>query len=179
MGRNARLERSSHMNINEIMQLIDKVSDSELNEFVLEEGNLKLTLKANRGMAVVEEPKGLETVIEQKKAEPKPAEVVEKTESIGMPPAILKEENPVKQEKQVEGNVIKSPLVGTFYAAPAENKPPFVSIGDQVKKGQVIGIVEAMKLMNEVESEFDGTVLDIVVNNGDMVEFGQPLVIIG
>ncbi len=167
------------MNINEIMQLIDKVSDSELNEFVLEEGNLKLTLKANRGMAVVEEPKALEAVMEQRKVEEKQAEVVEKTEIVGMPPAILKEENPVKQEKQVEGNVIKSPLVGTFYAAPAEDKPPFVSIGDQVKKGQVIGIVEAMKLMNEVESEFDGTVLDIVVNNGDMVEFGQPLVIIG
>lgn len=167
------------MNINEIMQLIDKVSDSELNEFVLEEGNLKLTLKANRGIAVVEEPKALEAVMEQRKVEEKQAEVVEKTEIVGMPPAILKEENPVKQEKQVEGNVIKSPLVGTFYAAPAEDKPPFVSIGDQVKKGQVIGIVEAMKLMNEVESEFDGTVLDIVVNNGDMVEFGQPLVIIG
>ncbi|HCO29364.1 MAG TPA: acetyl-CoA carboxylase biotin carboxyl carrier protein [Lachnospiraceae bacterium] len=167
------------MNINEIMQLIDKVSDSELNEFVLEEGNLKLTLKANRGMAVIEEPKALEAVMEQRKVEEKQAEVVEKTEIVGMPPAILKEENPVKQEKQVEGNVIKSPLVGTFYAAPAEDKPPFVSIGDQVKKGQVIGIVEAMKLMNEVESEFDGTVLDIVVNNGDMVEFGQPLVIIG
>lgn len=167
------------MNINEIMQLIDKVSDSELNEFVLEEGNLKLTLKANRGMAVIEEPKALEAVMEQRKVEEKQAEVVEKTEIVGMPPAILKEENPVKQEKQVEGNVIKSPLVGTFYAAPAEDKPPFVSIGDQVKKGQVVGIVEAMKLMNEVESEFDGTVLDIVVNNGDMVEFGQPLVIIG
>lgn len=167
------------MNINEIMQLIDKVSDSELNEFVLEEGNLKLTLKANRGMAVIEEPKALEAVMEQRKVEEKQAEVVEKTEIVGMPPAILKEENPVKQEKQVEGNVIKSPLVGTFYAAPAEDKPPFVSTGDQVKKGQVIGIVEAMKLMNEVESEFDGTVLDIVVNNGDMVEFGQPLVIIG
>ena len=167
------------MNINEIMQLIDKVSDSELNEFVLEEGNLKLTLKANRGMAVIEEPKALEAIMEQRKVEEKQAEVVEKTEIVGMPPAILKEENPVKQEKQVEGNVIKSPLVGTFYAAPAEDKPPFVSIGDQVKKGQVIGIVEAMKLMNEVESEFDGTVLDIVVNNGDMVEFGQPLVIIG
>lgn len=167
------------MNINEIMQLIDKVSDSELNEFVLEEGNLKLTLKANRGMAVIEEPKALEAVMEQRKVEEKQAEVVEKTEIVGMPPAILKEENSVKQEKQVEGNVIKSPLVGTFYAAPAEDKPPFVSIGDQVKKGQVIGIVEAMKLMNEVESEFDGTVLDIVVNNGDMVEFGQPLVIIG
>ena len=141
--------------------------------------NLKLTLKANRGMAVIEEPKALEAVMEQRKVEEKQAEVVEKTEIVGMPPAILKEENPVKQEKQVEGNVIKSPLVGTFYAAPAEDKPPFVSIGDQVKKGQVIGIVEAMKLMNEVESEFDGTVLDIVVNNGDMVEFGQPLVIIG
>ena len=77
-----------------------------------------------------------------------------------------------------EGMLIKSPLVGTFYAAPAEDADPFVSVGDQVKKGQTLAIVEAMKLMNEVESEYDGTVAAILVENGEMVEYGQPLMVI-
>ena len=71
-----------------------------------------------------------------------------------------------------------APLVGTFYAAPSEGAEPFVQVGDTVTKGQIIGIVEAMKLMNEVESEFEGTVVSIPVHNGDIVEYGEPLVII-
>lgn len=164
------------MNIQEIMQLIDKVSSSELNEFILEEGDSKLTLKSNHGMAGKEVQTSIVgTPVEVK--EQKQVTIQEERVSKEMPPAILKEEKMV--ENAVEGNCIKSPLVGTFYCAPAEDKPPYVSVGDKVKKGQVIGIVEAMKLMNEVESEFDGTVLDILVENGEIVEFGQPLVVIG
>ena len=74
-----------------------------------------------------------------------------------------------------EGMIVKSPLVGTFYAAPAEDADPFVSVGDQVKKGQTLAIVEAMKLMNEIESDFDGKVAEIYVENGQAVEYGQPL----
>ena len=70
---------------------------------------------------------------------------------------------------------MKSPLVGTFYAAPAEDADPYVSVGTTVKKGQVMAIVEAMKLMNEIESDFDGTVEEIYVENGQAVEYGQPL----
>ena len=77
------------------------------------------------------------------------------------------------------GNVVKSPLVGTFYAAPAEDAEPFVKVGDSVKEGQVLAIVEAMKLMNEIESDFTGTVKEILVENGQGVEFGQPLFVIG
>ena len=69
------------------------------------------------------------------------------------------------------GNVVKSPLVGTFYAAPAEDAEPFVKVGDSVKEGQVLAIVEAMKLMNEIESDFTGTVKEILVENGQGVEF--------
>ena len=76
------------------------------------------------------------------------------------------------------GNVVKSPLVGTFYAAPAEDAAPFVKVGDSVKEGQVLAIVEAMKLMNEIESDFSGTVTEILVENGQAVEFGQPLFVI-
>jgi acetyl-CoA carboxylase biotin carboxyl carrier protein len=73
------------------------------------------------------------------------------------------------------GNVITSPIVGTFYRAPAPDKPPYVEPGATVKKGQVICIVEAMKLMNEIESEFEGRVTAILVEDGEPVEFGQPL----
>ena len=72
-------------------------------------------------------------------------------------------------------NVIISPLVGTFYASSSPDAEPFVKVGDTVKKGQVLGIIEAMKLMNEIESEFDGVVEAILVNNEDVVEYGQPL----
>ena len=76
------------------------------------------------------------------------------------------------------GSVVKSPLVGTYYAASSPENPPFVKVGDKVSKGQVLGIVEAMKLMNEIESEFDGTVKEILVENEQMVEFGQPMFVI-
>lgn len=71
-----------------------------------------------------------------------------------------------------------SPMVGTFYAAPGPDKPPFVKVGDKVKKGQTICIIEAMKLMNEIESEHDGEIVKILVNNEDMVEFGQPMFLV-
>ena len=73
------------------------------------------------------------------------------------------------------GNLVKSPLVGTFYAAPSEDAEPFIKVGDTVKKGQTLAIVEAMKLMNEIESEFDGVVTEILVENEENVEYGQPL----
>ena len=85
--------------------------------------------------------------------------------------------NAVNDEVQT-GSVVKSPLVGTYYAASSPENPPFVKVGDKVSKGQVLGIVEAMKLMNEIESEFDGTVKEILVENEQMVEFGQPMFVI-
>lgn len=77
--------------------------------------------------------------------------------------------------RQKEGKIVESPLVGTFYAAPSEDAAPFVSVGDTVRKGQTLAIIEAMKLMNEIESEYDGTVAEILVENGKPVEYGQPL----
>ena len=74
-----------------------------------------------------------------------------------------------------EGQLIKSPLVGTFYAAPSEEAAPFVAVGDHVAKGQTVAIVEAMKLMNDIECDFDGVVSEVLVKNGETVEYGQPL----
>ena len=74
------------------------------------------------------------------------------------------------------GRFVKAPLIGTFYAAAAPGKPPFVSVGDKVSKGSVVCIVESMKLMNEITSEFDGTVAEILVSDGESVEYDQPLI---
>jgi len=82
-------------------------------------------------------------------------------------------------EATYSGEEVKSPLVGTFYSAPSPDDAPFVKVGDTVKKGQTLGIVEAMKLMNEIESEYDGVVQAILVENEEIVEYGQPLFVIG
>ena len=83
----------------------------------------------------------------------------------------------LKEQQKYEENfkVVKSPMVGTFYSKPSPDKDNFVKVGDIIKKGQVICIVEAMKLMNEIESEFDGEIVEICVNDGDVVEYGMPL----
>lgn len=82
----------------------------------------------------------------------------------------------VKSEPVVTGgNLVVSPMVGTFYSSASPDKPAFVSSGSKIQKGEVLCIVEAMKLMNEIESEFAGEVVEILVKNGDMVEYGQPL----
>lgn len=90
-------------------------------------------------------------------------------------------ENEISEEYQLEeaqGERVISPMVGTFYASSAPENPPYVKVGDKVKKGQVLCIIEAMKLMNEIESEFDGELVKILASNEQMVEFGQPLFII-
>ena len=83
---------------------------------------------------------------------------------------------PVTQEKF---NIVKSPMVGTFYSKPSPNSESYVGLGKRVKKGDVLCIIEAMKLMNEIESEFDGEIKEILVKDGEMVEYGKPLFKIG
>ena len=84
-----------------------------------------------------------------------------------------------KQEPAEQRNVITSPFVGTFYRAPGPGSDPFVEVGQQVKKGDVLCIIEAMKLMNEIEAESAGTVVEILVENGKAIEFDQPLIVLG
>lgn len=85
---------------------------------------------------------------------------------------------PAEEKKPLSGKIIKSPIVGTFYASPSPDQPPFVQVGDTVKKGDVVMIIESMKLMNEVQSDMDGTVQEILVKNGEAVEYDQPLMIL-
>ncbi len=83
-----------------------------------------------------------------------------------------------EQESIENGNIVKSPMVGTFYIKPSSTSEPYVKVGQQVKKGDVLCIIEAMKLMNEIESEFDGEIKEILVKNEETVEYGKPLFII-
>ena len=92
-----------------------------------------------------------------------------------------KESEEEKEQKEeaissvLKGEMVKSPLVGTFYMASSPETEPYVKVGDSVKKGQVLGIIEAMKLMNEIEAERDGVIEAVLVENGQLVEYGQPL----
>ena len=91
-----------------------------------------------------------------------------------------KEESTENTDRKVpEGNVVKSPMVGTFYIKPSPDAEPYVEVGKQVNKGDVLCIIEAMKLMNEIESEFTGKVKEIYVKDGEPVEYGKPLFLIG
>ena len=151
------------MEYNNLLELIKTVSQSNITGFHYEEGDMKITITTvESGLA------GVGTVQSG-------ANMAEPSANVTTQPQVSQMVNtgaPV-------GNIIKSPLVGTFYAAPSEEAAPFVSVGDHVKVGQTLAIVEAMKLMNDIESEFEGTVTEIFVKNGDCVEYGQPLFAIG
>lgn len=145
------------MDIENILTLIKAVSDSKLENFEYKDEEVKLVLnKAASGKVQAVASETVQTVVQNTVS-------VSETEV----PAV-----------ETAGNEVKSPLVGTFYAAPAENAEPYVKVGDRVTKGQVLAVVEAMKLMNEIECEYDGEVAAILVENGEMVEYGQPLFII-
>lgn len=138
-----------------LISLIDKVSASELKSFSLEEGNLKISMKKKNKKLYVASRNGAEIS------------------------ALEIHEGMEEETKAVpEGNLVKAPLVGTFYSAASPEDEPFVKVGDTVQKGQVLGIIEAMKLMNEIESEYDGVVKEILIANGQMAEYGQPLFVI-
>ena len=95
-----------------------------------------------------------------------------------MAPAAVAAPAPAAAPEAASGKALNSPMVGTFYRAPSPGADPFVQVGDTVKKGQVVAIIEAMKLLNEVEAEEDGVVREICVENGQPVEYGQPLFIL-
>ena len=162
------------MKFEQVLQLVDAVSVSSLTEFKYEEGGVKISMKkASEGTAdLTAVPSG----------RPEPAVRIETEPAAPAAETDVKEaaaEAPAGTSAEEEaGQTVTSPLVGTFYAAPAEDSAPYVKVGDRVEKGQVLAIVEAMKLMNEIESEFSGEVVKILAENGMAVEYGQPLFVI-
>ena len=157
------------MELSNIIELIHAVSDSNLTQFNLQDGNLNISMSAEK------------TIVQQAAVNTDAALSVQYQPMI-QPAAQSAVQNQITGQaagtETFTGNVVKSPLVGTYYAASSPDSAPFVKVGDKVNKGQVLGIVEAMKLMNEIESEFDGTVKEILVENEQMVEFGQPMFVI-
>lgn len=152
------------MDYKDIKKLMDDMGNSKLDSLEIEfpEG-IKIKMKKNMAKEVII-PDLRESVIEASAPMTVPA-VKPKTEN-----SVVKVEN-----KEENYKVIKSPMVGTFYASSAPDKAPFVKVGDKIHKGQVVCIVEAMKLMNEIESEFDGEIVEICVKNEEVVDFGKPL----
>lgn len=139
------------MEFNQLKELIREVSKSKLTKFQFSDEKINISIEKKEELVVAERQGAV------KRAE---------------------EFLPIESEEEGEDlslNTVSAPLVGTFYNAPSPESEPFVRVGDRVSKGQVLGIVEAMKLMNEITSDYDGLVEKIFVENEDVVEYGQPL----
>lgn len=143
-------------NADAVKELMDHMVKTGLDGLSLEDGDFKLTLTAP--------------------ARPIPASPAIPQGAPAVPAA------PVSQPEAASaapvGDVVKSPIVGTFYAAASPDKPPFAQVGSRVKKGDTLFIIESMKLMNEIQSEYTGEVVEILAENGQAVEYGQPIMII-
>lgn len=147
------------MNLKEIKEMINLMNEHNLTEIEVEKGDLKIKLKKASAAAG-------EVIVE--KVQPAPSAAPPPTEAA---PAKLEAE----AKKLVE---IKAPIVGTFYRAPSPDAAPFVEVGQEIEVGQIVCIIEAMKLMNEIKSEVKGKVVDILAENADPVEYGQILFLI-
>ncbi len=168
------------MEYNHLLELIKTVSESNLTNFHYEEGNVKIHMSS--GDVVMMDP-GFATTVAQAPVNAEAVAPVVQTvvaEAVAQPAPEAAAESSVAVAKTVSANAktINSPLVGTFYAAPAEDAESFVKVGDRVKKGQIVGIVEAMKLMNEIEAECDGVITEILVENATGVEYGEALFVV-
>ena len=148
------------MNIKEIKEMIDLMNKNNLNELEIEKDGMKVKLKKTGGVLT-------QQVFDERLVAP---QVITQ--------ALSKEEAKTAKVKTKNTIEIKAPMVGTFYGAPSPETPSFVEIGTTIEKGQVICIIEAMKLMNEIKSDVKGKVVDILIENADPIEFGQTLFLI-
>ncbi|HTL47028.1 MAG TPA: acetyl-CoA carboxylase biotin carboxyl carrier protein [Verrucomicrobiae bacterium] len=148
------------MNIKEIKEILGLMREHDLCEIELEKEGMKLKLRKNiAGQIVMERPMAMPQGGFAPRHEGGAAQVHD------VPSA----------EVPMGGTLVRSPMVGTFYSAPAPDQPPYASVGQTIKEGDVLCIVEAMKLMNEIKSDVSGVIEEILVDNGDPIEFDQPL----
>ena len=155
---------SDAMNLDDIKQILDLVREHDLAELEIERDGLKVRVRKS-GQQIAIMPPNVPVVAAPAASAPAPAATAPAPASAG----------PAEVGNGVELAVIKSPIVGTFYRSAAPGARPFVEVGDSVKKGQVLCIIEAMKLMNEIESDCDGEIAAIYVENGKPVQFGDRL----
>lgn len=162
--------------IQEIREIIKLVDASSIDEFVYEEDGAKVKLKKNGSVTEVVAPKKevavAAPVVQQTPAAPAP--VVEPTTA----PAAAPVAQPAPVSDDASLHKITSPMVGTFYQAPNPDSPAFVKVGDKVGEETIVCIVEAMKLFNEIEAEVKGEIVEVLVKDGQLVEYGQPLFLV-
>ena len=172
--------------IHEIREMIRLIDESTIECLEIMKGDSSIFLRRNVMMnpALIQENKSIKLAVPSISEE---SSLVEETTtkeiSDGTNQAVVTMENVKKEEwtsKEETGNLAKivSPMVGTFYKASAEDAPPFVKIGDEVDKSTVVCILEAMKLFNEIEAEMTGEIAEVLVENGQLVEYGQPLFLV-
>ncbi len=157
------------MNQKELKELIEFLIEKDISEFELERGDVKVRIKRGvdaQPVPVITPMAAVPAVVPMPSAPPAAAHVPAPAAAEPAAPAAAPEE---------ELHLVKSPIVGTFYEAPAPGAPPFVKPGDSVQAGQVLCIIEAMKLMNEIESDMSGEIVKVLAANGKPVEYGQPL----
>jgi len=152
------------MDLDQIKQILELVREHALSEFELEQGDFRVKIRKDSAGALVAAP----SIVVPTASPPSVAAAPAAAAQAGAPA-------PPPVDEDVELAVVKSPIVGTFYRAPEPEAAAFVEIGSSVKKGQVLCIIEAMKLMNEIDSEYDGEVVNIYVENGQPVQYGERL----
>ena len=148
------------MDIRKVKKLIEMLESSELEEIEIHEGEESVRLVKNKTETIVTQVQPNQIDREVKKTE---SEQSEKKSSV---------------IENSEGEVITSPMVGTFYAAASPGAKPFISVGDEIQEGDVVCIVEAMKMMNEIKSDYSGKVISVLAENSEPVEFGQALFVV-
>ncbi|MCI8277569.1 MAG: acetyl-CoA carboxylase biotin carboxyl carrier protein [Clostridia bacterium] len=157
------------MEYKEIKKLMEDMGNSKLSELEIEfSDGIKISMKKDNGSKSSNNynPSNIQMPVSM------PTPIVPITTNVNSNNVVQKE------NKESDGNIVKSPMVGTFYSKSSPTAEPYVKIGSKVKKGDILCIVEAMKLMNEIESEFEGEVVDILVHDEEMVDYGKPMFII-
>ena len=157
------------MNQKELKELIEFLIEKDISEFELERGDVKLRVKRANEVQAVPEARFVQGMV----AATAPAVTAAPVAGGVSAPATASKETQTVAEEDLY--IVKSPIVGTFYDAPSPGSPPFFRLGDTVQVGQILCIIEAMKLMNEIEVEVSGEIVKRLVNNGQPVEYGQPL----
>jgi acetyl-CoA carboxylase biotin carboxyl carrier protein len=152
------------MNQKELKELIEFLIEKDIAEFELERGDVKVKIKRGAAQTVVYAPASV----------PAPALISESLSPVAVPQA-APASPPAEPKVEENLHIVKSPIVGTFYEAPSPGAPPFVKVGDTVEVGQILCIVEAMKLLNEIESDAAGEIVKKVASNGQPIEYGQEL----
>jgi acetyl-CoA carboxylase biotin carboxyl carrier protein len=155
------------INFQELRELLGAIAQTDITELVLKNDDFELTVRKEKSLVTV-----APTTISPPISEVVPTPAPTNPETITISPPETPSAPTVDDKKWVD---VTSPMVGTFYSAPAPDEDPFVSVGDRITKGDTVCIIEAMKLMNEIEGEVTGQIMEIAVQNGEPVEFGQVL----